>query len=102
MTRTAATYRASVAGGLRVAAGPLALVAANVTTLVARGYSVWVRDPDEGVVAIHADGDHLHLSFHPGPGASPTPPPWVGRLSDLLAEISNTTDNTNQERSNTP
>jgi hypothetical protein len=54
-------------------------VAANVAALVARSYRVWVRDPDERVVAVAS--------------------PWVDRLSDLLAEISNTT---NQERSNTP
>ncbi len=101
MTSATANYRASVAGGLRVAAGPLALVAANVAALLARGYRVWVRDPDDRVVAIHTDADQLHLNFHPGPGTTPTPPPWVDRLSDLLAEISNTT-NTNQERSNTP
>ncbi len=100
MTATASTYRVSVAGGLRVAAGPLALVAANVAGLTARGYRVWVRDPDNRVAAIYVDADQLHLTFHPGPGADPTPPPWVGRLSDLVAEISNTP--TNQERSTTP
>jgi hypothetical protein len=100
MTRPASTYRVSVAGGLRVAAGPLALVAANIAALVARGYRVWVRDTDDRVVAVHADGDALHLTFHPGHGAPSAAPPWVGRLSDLLAEISNTP--TNQERSSTP
>jgi hypothetical protein len=101
MTRPASTYRVSVAGGLRVAAGPLALVAANVAALAARGYRVWVRDPDDRIVSVHADGDGLHVSFHPGHGEAPSAaPPWVGRLSDLLAEISNTT--TNQERSSTP
>lgn len=100
MTRPASTYRVSVAGGLRVAAGPLALVAANVAALVARGYRVWVRDADDRVVAVHADGDGLHLTFHPGHCAPSAAPPWVGRLSDLLAEISNTP--TNQERSSTP
>jgi len=100
MTRPASTYRVSVAGGLRVTAGPLALVAANVAALVARGYRVWVRDADDRVVAVHADGDGLHLIFHPGLGAPSAAPPWVGRLSDLLAEISNTP--TNQERSSTP
>ena len=101
MTRPASTYRVSVAGGLRVAAGPLALVAANVAALVARGYRVWVRDPDDRIVAVHADGDGLHVSFHPGDDAATSAPqPWVGRLSDLLAEISNTP--TNQERSSTP
>ena len=100
MTRPASTYRVSVAGGLRVAAGPLALIAANVAALVARGYRVWVRDPDGRVVAIRLDHDQLHLTYHPGLGAPPEPPPWVGRLSALLAELSNTT--TNQERSSTP
>ena len=101
MTRHASTYRVTVAGGLRVAAGPLALVAANVAALAARGYRVWVRDADDRVVAVRADGDGLHLSFHPGHGAATSaPPPWLGRLSDLLAEISNTP--TNQERSSTP
>ena len=100
MTRSASTYRVSVAGGLRVAAGPLALVAANVATLLARGYRVWVRDPDHRVVALHVDDAQLHLTYHPGPGTAPEPPAWVDRLSALLAELSNTT--TNQERSNTP
>jgi hypothetical protein len=101
MTRLASTYRVSVAGGLRVAAGPLALVAANVAALVARGYRVWVRDADDRIVAVHADGAGLHLTFHPAQSAATSaPPPWVGRLSDLLAEISNTP--TNQQRSSTP
>ncbi len=99
MTGHASTYRVHVAGGLRVAAGPLALVAANVAALTARGYRVWVRDAEQGVVSVHRDNDVLHLSFHPGPGAS-SPPPWMNRFSDLLSEISNTP--TNQERSNTP
>jgi arginase family enzyme len=100
MTRPASTYGVSVAGGLRVATGPLALVAANVATLLARGYRVWVRDPDDRVVALHLDHDQLHLTYHPGPGTPPELPPWVDRLSALLAELSNTT--TNQERSSTP
>jgi hypothetical protein len=100
MTRPASTYRVTVAGGLRVATGPLALVAANAAALVARGYRVWVRDGDDRLVAVHGDGDGMHVTFHPGPGATTTPPPWVGRLSDLLAEISETA--THQERSNTP
>ncbi len=100
MTRPASTYRVSVAGGLRVAAGPLALVAANVAALVARGYRVWVRDPDGRVVAIQLDHDQHHLTYHPGPDTVSDHPPWVDRLSALLAELSNTT--TNQERSNTP
>jgi len=95
---TGSTYRVNVAGGLRVASGPLALVAANAAALVARGYQVWVRDPDQGVVAMREQGGVLHISFHPGPGAT-SPPPWMNRLSDLMAEISNTP--TNQERSNT-
>lgn len=99
MTAHTSTYRANVAGGLRVAAGPLALVAANVAALTARGYRVWVRDADQGLVAVHRDNDVLHLSFHPGPAAS-SPPPWMNRFSGLLSEISNTP--TNQERSNTP
>ena len=82
-----------------MAAGPLALVAANVATLTARGYRVWVRDADQGVVSVDRVHDVLHLSFHPGPGAS-SPPPWMNRFSDLLSEISNTP--TNQERSTTP
>ena len=100
MTRHASTYRVSVAGGLRVAAGPLALVAANVATLLARGYRVWVRDPDGRVVAIQLDHDQHHLTYHPGPDTASEHPPWVDRLSALLAELSNTT--TNQERSSTP
>ncbi|MGI8776915.1 MAG: hypothetical protein ACR2LJ_05905 [Acidimicrobiales bacterium] len=100
MTGSTSTYRVSVAGGLRVAAGPLALVAANVAALATRGYRVWVRDPDDRVAAIYVDADQIHLTFHPCPGADPMPPPWVGRLSDLVAEISNTP--TNQERSTTP
>ena len=59
----------------------------NVGALAARSYRVGVRDPDDRVVAIHGDSGHLHLSFHSRPGASATPPPWVGRLSDLLAQI---------------
>ncbi len=99
MTGSSSTYRVNVAGGLRVASGPLALVAANAAALVARGYQVWVRDPDQGVVAMHHRSGVLHISFHPGPGAVTTPP-WMNRLSDLMAEISETP--TNQERSNTP
>ena len=99
MTTHASTYRANVAGGLRVAAGPLAMVTANVAALTARGYRVWVRDADQGVVSVHRDKELLRLTFHPGPGAA-TPPPWMNRFSDLLAEISNTP--TNHERSNTP
>lgn len=99
MSGPASTYRVSVAGGLRVAAGPLALIAPQVAALAARGYGVWVRDPDNRVVAVAGGRHQLHLTYHPGPGADPTAPPWVGRLSDLLAEISNTP--TNQERSNT-
>lgn len=99
MTAHASIYRASVAGGLRVAAGPLALVAANAAAFAARGYRVWVRDAEQGVAAVHCDGGGLHLTFHPGPGAS-SAPPWMNRFSDLLAEISNTP--TTQERSNTP
>ena len=98
MTGHVSTYRASVAGGLRVASGPLALVAANVVTFAARGYRVWVRDAEQGVVSVHRDNDVLHLTFDPRPGA-PSPPPWMNRFSDLLSEISNTP--TNQERSNT-
>ena len=100
MTRPASTYRVTVAGGLRVAAGPLALVAANVATLAARGYRVWVRDPDDRVVAVDVDAGQLHLTYHPGPGPASEHPPWVDRLSALVAELSTTT--TNQERSNTP
>ena len=100
MTGPASTYRATVAGGLRVAAGPLALVAANVAALAARGYRVWVRDPDERVVSVHADDGRFTLTYHPGPGATTDAPPWADRLSALMAELSNTT--TNQERSNTP
>ncbi len=100
MTRPASTYRVSVAGSLRVAAGPLALVAANVAALLARGYRVWVRDPDGRVVAIHLDHDQHHLTYHPGADTASEHPPWVDRLSALLAELSNTT--TNQERSSTP
>ncbi len=96
MNGPSSTYRETVAGGLRVAAGPLALVAANVAALVTRGYRVWVRDPEQRVVSVHADGDQLTLTYHPG---SETAPPWVDRLSALLAEISETT--TNQERSTT-
>ncbi len=99
MTASSSTYRVNVAGGLRVASGPLALVAANAAALVARGYQVWVRDPDQGVVAIHQQDGVLHIRFHPGPGATAASP-WMDRLSDLLAEISETP--TNQERSNTP
>ncbi len=99
MTGSSSTYQVNVAGGLRVASGPLALVAANAAALLARGYQVWVRDPDQGVVAIQQQDGVLHISFHPGPGAVTTPP-WMNRLSDLMAEISNTP--TNQERSNTP
>lgn len=80
MTRPTSAYRVSVAGGLRVAAGPLALVAANVAALAARGYRVWVRDPDNRVVAVHEEGDGLHLTFHPGHGTPSAAPPWVGRL----------------------
>ena len=98
MTGSSANFRVNVAGGLRVAAGPLALVAANASALLARGYQVWVRDHDQGVVAVHRDSGVLHISFHPGPGA--TAPPWMNRLSDLLAEISEMP--TNHERSNTP
>ncbi len=102
MTRPASTYRASVAGGLRVAAGPLALVAAYVATLLTRGYRVWVRDGAGGdhVVEVFPDVDHLRLIYHPGPGAAGHAPAWVDRLSALLAEISDTP--TNQERSTTP
>ena len=102
MTRPASTYRVSVAGGLRVATGPLALVAANVATLLARGYRVWVRDPDDRVVALHLDHDQFHLTYHPGPATAPELPPWVDRLSALLAELSNSNTTTNQERSSTP
>ena len=100
MTGHGSTYRVHVAGGLRVATGPLALVAANVATLTARGYRVWVRDPNQAVLAVHRDGEELHTDFHPGPGEALTAPPWVARLSELVSEISNTP--TNQERSNTP
>jgi hypothetical protein len=98
MTGHVSTYRASVAGGLRVASGPLALVAANVASLTARGYRGWVRDPDQAVLAVHRDGEELHTTFHPGPGAARTAPPWVARLSELVSEISNTP--TSEERSN--
>jgi len=98
MTGSSSTYRVNVAGGLRVASGPLALVAANAAALIARGYQVWVRDPDQGVVAVHRAGGVLHITFHPSPGV--TAPPWMNRLSDLMAEISETP--TNQERTNTP
>ena len=100
MTGHASIYRASVAGGLRVAAGPRALVAANVAAFATRGYRVWVRDPDGRVVAIQLDHDQHHLTYQPGPDTASEHPPWVDRLSALLAELSNTT--TNQERSSTP
>lgn len=45
MSRAASSYRVTVAGGLAVASGPLALAAANIAVLVARGYRVWVREP---------------------------------------------------------
>ena len=75
MTGPVSTYRATVAGGLRVAAGPLALVAANVATLAARGYRVWVRDPDGRVVSVRADDGRFTLTYHPGPAPQPTPRP---------------------------
>ena len=100
MTAGTGAYRVTVAGGLRMATRPLALIAANVAALLARGYRVWVRDADDAVVAIHADAEQFHLSFHPGPGANAPVPPWVDRLSDLLAEISDTP--TNHGRSSTP
>ena len=91
MSRPASSCRVSVAGGLRVAAGPLALVT--------RGYGVWVRDPDGGIVAVTGGAGGIDLTFHPGPGASPADPPWGARLSGLLSEIS---DIPTQERSSTP
>ncbi len=100
MTQSASSYRLSVAGGLRVVTGPLALVAANVAALVARGYRVWVRDPRDSVLAIDTEDGQLHVIFHPSRDASAMAPPWVDRLSDLMAEISN--EPTNPERSNTP
>lgn len=101
MTAGTGAYRVTVAGGLRMATGPLALIAANVVTLAARGYRVWVRDGAGGdhVVEVLPDVDHLRLLYHPGPGAADHAPAWVDRLSALLAEISDTP--TNQEGSTT-
>lgn len=102
MTARTGVYRVTVAGGLRMATGPLALIAANVAALAAGGYRVWVRDGagDDHVVEVFPDVDHLRLIYHPGPGAAGDAPAWVDRLSALLAEISDTP--TNQERSTTP
>ena len=78
MTARSGAYRVTVAGGLRVATGPLALIAANVAALVARGYRVWVRDGDDRVVEISGDSRLLNLIYHPGSGAAGDAPAWGG------------------------